>query len=90
MMILRILTAPLLALLTLVSAVVGFLVCVVSAIGLAACVILVLLALVLLVTGQAAGAAVLMALAFLVSPYGLPALAERLSDALCALRNRFN
>ncbi len=52
-----------------------------------ACVILVLLALVLLVTGQAVGAAVLLVLAFLASPFGLPAIAAWLADGLDSLRD---
>ena len=59
----KILAAPILIVLALLSAFVSFLVCVVAAVGFAACVILVLLALVLLVTGQAVGAAVLLVLA---------------------------
>ena len=83
----KILAAPLLAVLALLSALVSFLVCVVAAIGFVACIILVLLALVLLITGQPMGAAVLLALAFLVSPFGLPAIAGWLSDGLDALRS---
>ena len=48
----KILAAPILIVLALLSAFVSFLVCVVAAVGFAACVILVLLALVLLVTGK--------------------------------------
>lgn len=57
------------------------------AVGFAACVILVLLAPVLLVTGQTVGAAVLLLLAFLVSPFGLPVVAGWLVDGLDWLRN---
>ena len=81
----KILAAPLLAVLALLSALVSFLVCVVAAIGFVACIILVLLALVSLITGQPMGAAVLLVLAFLVSPFGLPAIAGWLSDGLDAL-----
>lgn len=87
MIVRKILAAPILIVLALLSAFVSFLVCVVAAVGFAACVILVLLALVLLVTGQAVGAAVLLVLAFLVSPFGLPAIAGWLVDGLDALRN---
>lgn len=76
-----------LAVLALLSAFVSFLVCVVAAVGFAACVILVLLALVLLVTGQTVGAAVLLLPAFLVSPFGLPVVAGWLVDGLDWLRN---
>ena len=86
MMLLRkILAAPLLVVLALLSAFVSFLVCVVAAVGFVACVILVLLAFVLLITGQTVGAAVLLVLAFLVSPFGLPAIAGWLADGLDAL-----
>lgn len=88
MMILKkIIAMPLLAAPGLLSAFVSFLVCVVSAVGLVACVILVLLALLLLIFGQTAGTLVLLVLAFLVSPFGLPAVAEWVSDGLHALRN---
>ena len=83
----KILAAPLLAALALLSAFVSFLVCVVAAVGFVVCVILVLLALVLQVTGQAVGAAVLLVLAILVSPFGLPAIAGWLADGLDALRD---
>lgn len=86
MMLLRkILAAPLLVVLALLSAFVSFLICVVVAVGFVACVILVLLAFVLLITGQTVGAAVLLVLAFLVSPFGLPAIAGWLADGLDAL-----
>ena len=81
----KILAAPILIVLALLSAFVSFLVCVVAAVGFAACVILVLL--VLLVTGQAVGAAVLLVLAFLASPFGLPAIAAWLADGLDSLRD---
>lgn len=71
----------------LLSAFVSFLVCVIAAVGFVACIILVLLALVLLVTGQAVGAAVLLVLAFLASPFGLPAVAGWLADGLDSLRD---
>ena len=88
MMLLRkILAAPLLVVLALLSAFVSFLICVVVAVGFVACVILVLLAFVLLITGQTVGAAVLLVLAFLVSPFGLPAIAGWLADGLDALRD---
>ncbi len=86
MMLLRkILASPLLVVLALLSAFVSFLICVVVAVGFVACVILVLLAFVLLITGQTVGAAVLLVLAFLVSPFGLPAIAGWLADGLDAL-----
>lgn len=88
MMVLRkILAAPLLAVLALLSAFVSFLICVAAAVGFVACVILVLFAFVLLITGQTVGAAVLLVLAFLVSPFGLPAIAGWLADGLDALRD---
>ena len=83
----KILAAPLLAVLALLSALVSFLVCVVAAIGFVACIILVLLALVLLITGQPMGATVLLVLAFLASPFGLPSVAGWLVGGLDALRD---
>ena len=85
MLLRKILAAPLLVVLALLSAFVSFLICVVVAVGFVACVILVLLAFVLLITGQTVGAAVLLVLAFLVSPFGLPAIAGWLADGLDAL-----
>ena len=85
MLLRKILAAPLLVVLALLSAFVSFLICVVAAVGFVACVILVLLAFVLLITGQTVGAAVLLVLAFLVSPFGLPAIAGWLADGLDAL-----
>ena len=87
MIVRKILAAPILIVLALLSAFVSFLVCVVAAVGFAACVILVLLALVLLITGQTMGAVVLLVLAFLASPFGLPAIAAWLADGLDSLRN---
>lgn len=83
----KILATPLLVVLALLSAFVNFLVCVVAAVGFAVCVILVLLALVLLVTGQAVGAAVLLVIAFLASPFGLPLITGWLADGLDELRD---
>lgn len=87
MIVRKILAAPILIVLALLSAFVSFLVCVVAAVSFAACVILVLFALVLLITGQTMGAVVLLVLAFLASPFGLPAIAAWLADGLDSLRD---
>ena len=85
MLILRILAVPFWLLFALLSAFVLFLSCIASAVCLVACVILVLLAL-LFVAGQTVGGIVFVVMAFLVSPFGLPAIADRLADGLCSIK----
>ena len=50
------------------------------------CVVLTLLALVLFIEGQTLGGAVFLVLAFLVSPFGIPAIADWLMDRLYSLK----
>lgn len=83
MLILRILAVPFWLLFALLSAFVLFLSCIASAVCLVACVILVLL---LFVAGQTVGGIVFVVMAFLVSPFGLPAIADRLADGLCSIK----
>ena len=68
--------------LTLLVAIVSFLYCVASALCHIGCVVLTLLALVLFIGGQTLGGVVFLVLAFLVSPFGVPAIAEWLVDRL--------
>ena len=82
MIVLKILAAPFVVALTLLVAIVSFLYCVASALCHIGCVVLTLLALVLFIGGQTVGGIVFLVLAFLVSPLGVPAIAEWLVDKL--------
>lgn len=73
MIVLKILTAPFVVVLTILAAVVSFLFCMASAVCVVACVVLTLLAVVLFIGGQTLGGIVFLVLAFLISPYGIPA-----------------
>ena len=82
MIVLKIFAAPFVVALTLLVAIVSFLYCVASALCHIGCVVLTLLALVLFIGGQTLGGIVFLVLAFLISPYGIPAIAEWLVDKL--------
>ena len=71
--------------LTFLAAVVSFLFCVASAVCVASCVVLPLLVMVLLIGGQTLGGAVFLALAFLLSHYGIPAITDWLVESLHSL-----
>ena len=71
--------------LTLIVAIVSFLYYVASALCHVGCMILTLLALVLFIEGQVLGGVVFLVLAFLVSPFGIPAIADRLVARLRSL-----
>lgn len=86
MIVLKILAAPVVVALTLLAAVVSFLLCVAGAVCVVGCVVLTLLALVLFIGGQTLGGVVFLVLAFLVSPYGIPAIADWLVDRLYSLK----
>ena len=86
MIVLKILAAPLVVALTLLVAIVSFLYCVASALCHIGCVVLILLALVLFIGGQTLGGVVFLVLAFLVSPFGIPAIANWLMDGLYSLK----
>ena len=68
--------------LSLLAAMVTFLFCVASAVCELGCIVLTLLALILFIGGQTVGGIVFLVLAFLVSPFGVPAIAEWLLDKL--------
>ena len=85
MIVLKILAAPFVVALTLIVAIVSFLYCVASALCHVGCVVLTLLALVLVIAGQVLGSVVFLVLAFLVSPFGIPAIADRLVARLRSL-----
>ena len=82
MIVLKILAAPFAVVLTILAAVVSFLFCVAGAVCVVGCVVLTLLAVVLFIGGQTVGGIVFLVLAFLVSPFGVPAIAEWLVDKL--------
>lgn len=82
MIVLKILAAPFVVVLTILAAVVSFLFCVAGAVCVVGCVVLTLLAVVLFIGGQTVGGIVFLVLAFLVSPFGVPAIAEWLVDKL--------
>lgn len=64
------------------SDMVTFLFCVASAVCELGCIVLTLLSLILFIGGQTVGGIVFLVLAFLVSPFGVPAIAEWLVDKL--------
>ena len=68
--------------LSLLAAMVTFLFCVASAVCELGCIVLTLLSLILFIGGQTVGGIVFLVLAFLVSPFGVPAIAEWLVDKL--------
>ena len=80
MIVLKILAAPFVVVLTVLAAVVSFLFCMATAVFVVACVVLTLLAVALFISGQTLGGIVFLVLAFLISPYGIPAIAEWLVD----------
>ena len=85
MIVLKILAAPFVAVLTVLAAVVSFLFCMATAVCVIACVVLTLLAVVLFIGGQTLGGVVFLVFAFLVSPYGIPAIADWLVEWLYSL-----
>ena len=94
MIVLKILAAPVMVALSLLAAMVTFLFCVASAVCELGCIVLTLLSLILFIGGQTVGGIVFLVLAFLVSPFGVPAIAEWLVDKLYpvkfALRRNFD
>lgn len=82
MIILKILATPYVLALTLLAAVITFLACVAGAVCYVACIGLILLAIVALIAGQTTGCIAMFVLAFLVSPFGLPAIGEWLVGKL--------
>ena len=86
MIILKILAAPVMVALSLLAAMVTFLFCVASAVCELGCIVLTLLSLILFIGGQTVGGIVFLVLAFLVSPFGVPAIAEWLVDKLHSVK----
>ena len=81
--ILKIIAAPFVLALILIVAVLTFLSCVAEAVCIVACGGLSLLAILCLLAGQTVGCIAMFVLAFLVSPFGLPALGGWLGDKVC-------
>ena len=86
MIVLKILAAPVMVALSLLAAMVTFLFCVASAVCELGCIVLTLLSLILFIGGQTVGGIVFLVLAFLVSPFGVPAIAEWLVNKLHSLK----
>ena len=86
MIVLKILAAPVMVALSLLAAMVTFLFCVAAAVCELGCIVLTLLSLILFVGGQTVGGIVFLVLAFLVSPFGVPAIADWLMDRLYSLK----
>lgn len=82
MIVLKILAAPVMVALSLLAAMVTFLFCIASAVCELGCVVLTILSIVLFLGGQTVGGIVFLILAFLISPFGIPAVAEWLVDRL--------
>lgn len=80
--ILKILAAPFVVVLTLFAAVITFLFCVGAAVCTVACVIATLIAIVALIAGQTTGCIAMFVIAFLLSPFGIQAIAEWLVGAI--------
>ena len=76
MLVLKILAAPFLLILTLLAAVITFLACIAGALCYVACFLLTLVGLPSLSFGMIQGGIVGLVLAFLVSPFGFPAIGE--------------
>lgn len=88
MIVLKILAAPFVVALTLLVAIVLFLYCVASTLCHIGSVVLTLMALVLFIGGQTLGGVVFLVLGFLVSPFGIPAIADWLMDRLYSFTAR--
>ena len=84
--ILKIIAAPFILALILAVAVLSFLSCVAGAVCVVACVGLSLLAILCLLAGQTTGCISMFVLAFLVSPFGLPALGGWLVERLYGVK----
>lgn len=85
MIVLKILAAPFVVVLTVLAAVVSFLFCMATAVFVVACVVLTLLAVALFISGQTLGGIVFLVLAFLISPYGIPAIAGVAGGISCTI-----
>ena len=82
MIVLKILAAPIMVIAMLLAALINFLFCVAAVFCNIACVILVVLSVLMFISGTTTHGIVFLTLAFLLSPYGIPAIAEWLVDKL--------
>jgi zinc transport system permease protein len=78
----KIFAVPFMVVLTVLAAAISFLFYMATTVFVVACVVLTLLAVALFISGQTLGGIVFLVLAFLISPYGIPAIAEWLVDKL--------
>lgn len=83
--ILKFLAAPFVVILTVLAAVITFLFCVAGAVCGVASIGITLLAIVAFIAGQMTGGIVCLVIAFLVSPFGIPAIADWLIEKLHSL-----
>ncbi len=86
MIVLKILAAPIMIVLAVLAAVINFLFCVAAVFCNIACVILVILSIVMFISGMTTHGIVFLVLAFLFSPFGIPAIAEWLVEKLNDLK----
>ena len=86
MIVLKILAAPSMIVLAVLAAVINFLFCVAAVFCNIACVILVILSIVMFISGMTTHGIVFLVLAFLFSPFGIPAIAEWLVEKLNDLK----
>jgi hypothetical protein len=82
MIVLKILAAPVMVIAMVLAALINFLFCVAAVFCNIACVILVVLSVLMFISGTTTHGIVFLILAFLLSPFGIPAIAEWLVDKL--------
>lgn len=86
MIVLKILAAPIMVIAMLLAALINFLFCIAAVFCNIACVILVVLSVLMFISGTTTHGIVFLILAFLLSPFGIPAIAEWLVDKLNDLK----
>jgi len=86
MIVLKILAAPVMVIAMVLAALINFLFCVAAVFCNIACVILVVLSVLMFISGTTTHGIVFLILAFLLSPFGIPAIAEWLVDKLNDLK----
>lgn len=86
MIVLKILAAPVMVIAMVLAALINFLFCVAAVFCNIACVILVVLSVLMFISGTTTHGIAFLILAFLLSPFGIPAIAEWLVDKLNDLK----
>ena len=86
MIVLKIFAAPVMVIAMVLAALINFLFCVAAVFCNIACVILVVLSVLMFISGTTTHGIVFLILAFLLSPFGIPAIAEWLVDNLNDLK----